>query len=278
MFIISDKKILCENIIKFDIIAPDIAKSRAAGQFVLVIPTKESERVPFTIMDADINKGVISIIVQVIGTTTQKLAKLNKNDCIYAVAGPLGKQTEIENYGAAVCIGGGVGTAVMYPIAKELKKIGNKIISIIGSRNADMLILEQEMRDISDEFYITTDDGSKGTKGVVLEPLMNLIKSGKKIDIVFAIGPAIMMMKVSELTKQYNIKTIVSLNSIMIDGTGMCGSCRVLIDGKPKFVCVDGPEFDGHLVDWQNLMIRQTAFKHQEKCSLDKYLETMNLK
>lgn len=273
MFKIVDKIYLAENIIRFDIEAPDTAASRKPGQFVLVIPTEDSERAPFTIMDSDTKKGTISIIVQVIGTSTNKLAALNKGDKVFAVAGPLGKPTDIENFGTVVCIGGGVGTAVMYPITKALKKAGSKIFSIIGGRSANLLILEKEMEEVSDKFFVTTDDGSKGFKGLVTLPLKNLLESTVKIDMVFAIGPAIMMKSVTELTRQYNVKTIVSLNSIMIDGTGMCGSCRVNVNGKVKFVCVDGPEFEGQSIDWQNLMLRQNAFKHKEKCSLDKYLE-----
>lgn len=273
MFKIVDKKYLSDNVIRFDIEAPDTAASRKPGQFVLVIPTENSERAPFTIMDSDTVRGTISIIVQVVGTATHKLASLNTGDKVYAVAGPLGHPTEIKNFGTVVCIGGGVGTAVMYPITKALKKAGCKIFSIIGGRSKNLLILEKEMAEVSDKAFVTTDDGSKGLKGLVTFPLKNLLDSTVKINMVFAIGPAIMMKSVASLTAGYNIKTIVSLNSIMIDGTGMCGSCRVNVDGKPKFVCVDGPEFDGQLIDWDNLMSRQSAFKHKEKCSLDKYLE-----
>ncbi len=273
MYEIYDKIKLSENVIRFDIIAPDIAKTRKAGQFVLLLPTLESERVPFTIMDSDCEKGTISLIIQTVGTATHKLAALNKGDSISAVVGPLGKPTDIENYGTVVCIGGGVGTAVMYPIAKELKLAGCKIISIIGARSKNLLILEKEMALVSDEIYVTTDDGSAGIKGLVTQPLLDTINKGVKINEVFAIGPAIMMKNVSALTKKYSLNTIVSLNSIMIDGTGMCGSCRVTVNGKTKFVCVDGPEFDAHSIDWDNLSIRQNAFKKHEKCSLDKYLE-----
>jgi len=275
MFEIIDKQNIAVNTIKLDIKAPDIAKSRLPGQFVLIMPTAESERAPFTIMDANIEKGTISVIIQVVGVATKRIDKLNIGESLYAVVGPLGKPTEIEKFGNVCCIGGGVGTAVMYPIAKALKNIGNKIYSIIGARSKEHLILEKEMAAVSDYFEITTDDGSIGKKGFVTDALQQLIDTNIKLDLLFAIGPAIMMKNVVLLAKRYNLKTIVSLNSIMIDGTGMCGSCRVSVNNKTKFVCVDGPEFDGVEIDWDNLILRQNAFKHQEQCALDRYLEKL---
>ncbi|HPG30212.1 MAG TPA: sulfide/dihydroorotate dehydrogenase-like FAD/NAD-binding protein [bacterium] len=271
MFKITKKLRLAENIIQIDIQAPDIAKKRKPGQFLLIIPSENSERVPFTIMDSDIEKGTVSVIIQVVGTATHRIDKMNEGEYLYGVVGPLGKPTEIKKTGTVVCIGGGVGIAVVYPIAKAMKEVGNKVISIIGGRNKSLILLEKEMTEISDEIYFTTDDGSYGIKGFVTGKLKELMDA-IKIDEVAAIGPAIMMKNIAELTKQKGIKTIVSLNSIMIDGTGMCGSCRVTVGGAAKFVCVDGPEFDGHLVDWDNLMKRQRAFVKHEKCSLDRYI------
>ncbi|MBP7652656.1 sulfide/dihydroorotate dehydrogenase-like FAD/NAD-binding protein [Candidatus Dependentiae bacterium] len=271
MFKIVNKKQLAENIIQLDIEAGEIAEKRKPGQFILIIPTENSERAPFTIMNSDSEKRIISVIIQVVGTSTHRIDKMKEGDFLYSVVGPLGKPTEIKKTGTVVCIGGGVGIAVIYPIAKAMKEKGNKVISIIGGRNKKLILLEKEMTEISDQIFFTTDDGSYGIKGFVTDKLKELIKS-EKVDEVVAIGPAVMMKNVSELTKQNNINTIVSLNSIMIDGTGMCGSCRVTIGGNAKFVCVDGPEFDGHQVDWDNLMKRQRAFVKHEKCSLDKYL------
>jgi ferredoxin--NADP+ reductase len=208
-----------------------------------------------------------------VGKTTKQLGKLNVGDKLLNFLGPLGKATEIEKYGTIVCIGGGVGIAPLYPIIKALKEAGNKIISILGARNEKLLMLEKEIKEYSDELYICTDDGSKGTKGFVSDILQNLINKGEKIDIVWSIGPVIMMKVVSNLTKKYDIKTIVSLNPIMVDGTGMCGGCRVTVNNKIKFACVDGPEFDGHEVDFDNLILRNKRFLKQEEHSCNLYGE-----
>jgi ferredoxin--NADP+ reductase len=273
MFEIIEKYKLADNIIRLDIFAPEIAKKRKPGQFLIIMPDENSERVPFTIMDSDLNTGAVSVIIQIVGTATHKINMKQKGEKFYAVVGPLGKPTHIEKKGTIVCIGGGVGVAVVYPIAKAMKKKGNKIISIIGARNKDYIILKNEMEKVSDEIYFTTDDGSYGKKGFVTNQLTELIDKKVKIDLVLTIGPAIMMYNIVKITKPKNIETTVSLNSIMVDGTGMCGSCRVEIEDKTKFVCVDGPEFDGSKVDFDNLMKRQKSFLKKEKCSLHKFLE-----
>ncbi len=250
--------------------APLIAKKAVAGQFIILRIDEKGERIPLTIADYDRKKGTITIIFMEVGKTTKQLGMLNVGDKLLNFAGPLGQPSEIEKYGTVVCIGGGVGIAPLYPVIRELKKAGNYIISILGARNEKLLMLEKEIEEFSDELYICTDDGSKGTKGFVSNVLQNLIDEGKKIDIVWAIGPVIMMKVVADLTKKYKIKTIVSLNPIMVDGTGMCGGCRVSIGGETKFACVDGPEFDGHLVDFDNLMLRNRRFicEEEESCKL----------
>ncbi len=227
-------------------------------------------RIPLTIVDSDSEKGTLTIIFQIVGKTTACLAQLNAGDSIKHVLGPLGHPTEIENFGTAVCVGGGVGVGVVYPIAAALKKTGNKVISIIGARTKDILILEEEMGKVSDQLLVATDDGSYGFHGFVSAVLQNLIDSGEKIDRVFAIGPVPMMRVICNVTKPYNIKTIVSLNPIMVDATGMCGACRVSVAGVTKFGCVDGPEFDGHEVDFSLLMNRLRMYCDEEKQAMDR--------
>jgi ferredoxin--NADP+ reductase len=266
MYQIIEKKILSENVKQFKIKAPLVAKKAKAGQFIILRIDEKGERIPLTIADYDREGGTVTIIFMEVGKTTLQLGKMNEGDKLLNFAGPLGEASEIENYGTVVCIGGGVGIAPLYPIIKALKEAGNHVISILGARNKSLLMLEDEIKENSDEFYITTDDGSKGSKGFVSDVLQNLINKDKKIDIVWAIGPVIMMKVIANLTKKYNIKTIVSLNPIMVDGTGMCGGCRVEVNGKTKFACVDGPEFDGHKVDFDNLMLRNRRFlRHEEK-------------
>ncbi len=250
--------------------APQIAKKRKAGQFVILRIDDDGERIPLTIADSDPENGTITLICQSVGKTTTQLNQLQIGDAIQDVAGPLGKPSHLENFGTAVCIGGGVGIAVTYPIAKALKEEGNKVISILGARTKELLILEDEMRAVSDEVRITTDDGSFGMKGFVTDALQQIIDE-QQVDFVLTIGPAIMMRVVSDLTRKYGIKTMVSLNSIMIDGTGMCGGCRVEVGGKTQFVCVDGPEFDGHDVDFDLLMLRQRMYFDEEKHALEHY-------
>ncbi len=273
MYPIIEKKILSDDVKQFKIKAPLVAKKAKAGQFIILRIDEKGERIPLTIADYDRAKGTVTIIFMEVGKTTIQLGKMNVGDKILNFLGPLGQPTEIEKFGTIVCIGGGVGIAPLYPIIKALKEAGNYIISILGARNEKLLMLEKEIKDYSDEFYICTDDGSKGTKGFVSDVLLNLIKKGKKIDMTWAIGPVIMMKVVSNLTKEYDIKTIVSLNPIMVDGTGMCGGCRVTVNNKTKFACVDGPEFDGHGVDFNNLILRNKRFLKEEDHSCRLYGE-----
>lgn len=258
----------------FRVRAPEIAKKYKAGQFVILRVHEKGERIPLTIAAADEREGTITIISQEVGQTTKMLGQLRKGDTIPDLVGPLGKPSEIEHFGTVVVIGGGVGTAVAYPEAKALKDVGNRLISIIGARTKDLLILEDEMRKISDELYITTDDGSKGHHGFVTDALAELIEKQVKIDRVVAIGPAIMMKAVANLTRPHRIKTMVSLNPIMVDGTGMCGACRVSVAGQTKFACVDGPSFDGHEVDYDLLMARLRSYIEQEKIAMHSALKT----
>ena len=274
MYTILEKKILSDNVKQFKIKAPLIAKKAKAGQFIILRIDEKGERIPLTISDFDRKEGSITIIFMEVGKTTIQLGKMNEGDKIMNFTGPLGVASEIKKYGNIVCIGGGVGIAPLYPIIKALKKSDNYMISILGARNYSLLMLEDEIEKHSDEFYIATDDGSKGLKGFVSDVLQKLIDDNKKIDIVWAIGPVIMMKVVSDLTKKYNIKTIVSLNPIMVDGTGMCGGCRVEVDGKTKFACVDGPEFDGHKVDFNNLMLRNRRFIRDEEKSCKMFKES----
>ncbi len=271
MYKIINAKFLAEDIKRFDIEAPLIAKKRLAGQFVIIRLNEQGERIPLTIADSDVEKGTISIIVQGIGKTTKQLNKLGSGDFIMDVVGPLGLPSHIENFGTTVSIGGGVGTAIAYPTAVALKEAGNHVITINGARSKDLVILEEEMKAVSNESYVTTDDGSYGFHGFVTQKLQALIDEGKKIDFVLAIGPIPMMKAVAEVTRPHGIKTVVSLNPIMVDGTGMCGGCRVIIEGKSQFACVDGPEFDAHQVDYKNLIDRNKMYIDFEKNSLDKF-------
>ncbi len=271
MYEIIEKKVLSETVKLMKIKAPLIANKAQAGQFIMLRIDEKGERIPLTIADFDRKKGTITIIFMEVGKTTKQLGTLKIGESIQNFAGPLGMASEIEKYGNVVCIGGGVGIAPLYPIVKALKETGNHIVSILGARNEKLLLLEEEIESFSDEFYITTDDGSKGHKGFVSDVLQKQIDEKEKIDMVMAIGPVIMMKVVADLTKKYNIKTLVSLNPIMVDGTGMCGGCRVSVDGETKFACVDGPEFDGHKVDFENLMLRNQRFikEEEETCKLD---------
>lgn len=255
----------------FEIMQPSIARKAVPGQFVVIIHSEKGERIPLTIADTNKVKGTITIIFQEVGKSTMELGTFKEGDRLQDVIGPLGKPTEIEHYGTVVCVGGGVGIAPLYPIAKALKEAGNKVVGILGARTENLLILEKEFKEITDELYITTDDGSYGRRGFVSDELNRLIGEGYKIARVWAIGPAIMMKVISEVTRPHDIKTIVSLNPIMVDGTGMCGCCRVEVGGETKFACVDGPEFDGHLVDFDLLMKRQAMYKKEEKQALESY-------
>ena len=245
--------------------APEIAKNRHPGQFVIVqIDTNFGERVPLTIADANAEEGWIALVIQAVGATTIKLCNKNVGDSIAAILGPLGRPSHITKCGTVVCVCGGIGVAPMYPIAQAFKEAGNKLIVIIGARNKDLIVFEDEMKAIADELIITTDDGSYGRKALVTVPLKELCESQTPPDEVFAIGPPIMMKFCAETTRPFGIKTTVSLNTIMIDGTGMCGGCRVTVDNQIKFVCVDGPEFDAHKVDFDNMMMRMKAFRGRE--------------
>ena len=279
MYKIIKKERLTEDIDRFYIKAPLIAEKARAGQFVVIRVNEEGERIPLTIADYDRKKGLISLVSMRVGKTTTLLSSLKQGDSIQDVVGPLGNASEIENFGRVICIGGGVGIAPILPIARELKRAGNYVISIIGSRRRNLLILKEEMKDTSDEFYICSDDGSIGYHGFVSSFLKEYLdkdlsrKTDKKISIarVVAIGPSMMMAAVAEVTRPCGIKTIVSLNSIMVDGTGMCGACRVEVGGKTKFVCVDGPEFDAHQVNFGLLLSRQKIYCDDEGVCFDLY-------
>ena len=256
------------TIIRFDIRAPKIAKKLQAGQFVIIRVNETGERIPLTVADVDKFSGTITIIFQVVGKTTALMRSLNSGDFLKDVVGPLGKKAVIEKQGTVVVVGGGTGIAILHHITKAMKDAGNYVIGIIGARDKDMIILENEMRSMCDELIITTDDGSYGIQGFVTQPLQKYLDERFDIKEVYAIGPIIMMKNVVKLTKKHNIKTMVSLNPIMIDGTGMCGCCRVTVNNKTKFSCVDGPDFDGHQVDFDELMKRNNMYLKDEKDAL----------
>jgi ferredoxin--NADP+ reductase len=268
---IIEARFLAPDVKLFEIDAPRIAEKRKAGQFVIVRVHDDGERIPLTIADSNKEKGTITIIVQGIGKTTKYLNTMNTGDMIHDLVGPLGRASHIENFGTAVSIGGGVGTAIAFPTAKALKEAGNHVISIIGGRTKEFVILENELKAICDEVYPTTDDGSYGFHGFVTQKLQQLLDEGRKIDFVLAIGPIPMMRAVAEVTRPHGIKTVVSLNPIMVDGTGMCGGCRAIVGGKTQFVCVDGPEFDAHEVDFEVLTKRNRMYTEQEHTSLEEF-------
>ncbi|MGB7602973.1 MAG: sulfide/dihydroorotate dehydrogenase-like FAD/NAD-binding protein [Candidatus Sulfotelmatobacter sp.] len=276
MFKIIDAEFLAPGIKRFVLEAPRISRKQKPGQFVILRVYEEGERIPITIESSDPARGTISIVVQSVGKTTRLLNSFQAGNHILDVVGPLGKPSEIENFGTVVVIGGGVGTAMAYPSAAAMKKAGNRVISIIGARNKELVILEQELRAVSDALLITTDDGSYADRGFVTDKLRQLIQNGTRIDLVLAIGPVVMMKAVAEMTRRDNIRTVVSLNPIMIDGTGMCGGCRVLVDGKSEFACVDGPEFDAHKVDFEVLVQRAGMYREAERRSLAAYQEQRN--
>jgi len=262
---ILDKKKLSPVVYELEIDAPLIARKCKPGQFVIVLSDPESERVPFTIADFNREKGTIIMVIQVVGNTSRHLCEdFEVGDEWDNIVGPLGQPSEMKNFGTVVCIGGGVGVAPVYPITRAYKEQGNKVISIIGGRNKDLVMWEDRMRAASDELIVCTDDGSYGKKGFVTDPLKEMLERGEKIDYVIAIGPVVMMKNVARTTEPYHVRTVVSLNTIMVDGTGMCGGCRVLVGGENKFACVDGPEFDAHKVNFDNLLERQIMYKDQE--------------
>jgi len=273
VFEIIAKKVLAPNVKLIKVKAPLISKKALPGQFVVLRIHEKGERIPLTIADRDLNEESITIVFQEVGKTTKLLGKLNVGDYILDLVGPLGNPSEIHNYRVIVGVGGGVGIAALYPILKALKEKGNYVISIIGGRSKEYVIFKEEIEKISDELYITTDDGSLGRKGLVTDVLKELLES-KSINRIWAVGPTIMMKVVSDLTKEYKIPTIVSLNPIMVDGTGMCGGCRVTVGGMIKFTCVDGPEFDGHLVDFDELLLRLKTYKEEELLSLKLFEES----
>ncbi|HLE75709.1 MAG TPA: sulfide/dihydroorotate dehydrogenase-like FAD/NAD-binding protein [Candidatus Bathyarchaeia archaeon] len=267
------KKELAPKIKLLEIVAPEIAEKAQAGQFVILRLDEVGERFPLTLVDWDKRKGTITLIFLEVGVSTEKLGLLQEQDTIMDIVGPLGKPSEIKKYNLVCVVGGGVGTASAYPIARAFKEAGSRVISINGAKTANLLILEDELGRVSDELHISTDDGTKGQKGFVSDVLKKLIGKGYKFNVVYAIGPTVMMRAVAETTRPYNIKTIVSLNPIMVDGMGMCGACRVTIGGSTRFACVDGPEFDAHQVDFGELLKRQMAYLSEEKMALQHMLE-----
>jgi len=272
MYEIIQKQILSEDVAKLVIRAREVAHNRKPGQFVIIRVEEKGERIPLTIADADPASDTITLIVQRVGTTSAKLLDRGEGDSLFDLVGPLGKPTEIHKVGTVVCAGGGVGIAPMYPIARALKEAGNRVVAILAARCKDLIIMEKEFRDFADETVIMTDDGSCGKKGLVTDGIEEIIQK-EKVHEVVAIGPAVMMKFVCLLTKKHDIPTLVSLNTIMVDGTGMCGACRVTVGGQTKFVCVDGPEFDGHQVDYEEMLQRMAAYKKYEKESYDLYLK-----
>lgn len=265
------KRFFSENVAELVVEAPLIARSRRAGHFVILRVDEHSERMPLTISDADIEKGTITLVVQRIGVSSAKLCALNPGDMIHDLVGPLGKATRIENYGTVICACGGVGAAPMLPIAQALKKAGNRVITILAARNKDLIILRDQLEATSDELIVMTDDGSMGKQGVVTVGIDEVV-AREKVDKCVAIGPAIMMKFTALTTKKYNIPTEASLNTIMVDGTGMCGACRVTVGGRTQFVCVDGPEFDAHQVDFDEMLMRLKAYQPEERAAYEAYL------
>jgi len=273
MFPIVDAQWLAPNVRRMEVRAPRVARKQQPGQFVIVRVHDRGERIPLTIAAGDAEAGTITLLVQTVGKTTDLLNHLEPGQFIRDVVGPLGRPSEIRKYGTVAVIGGGVGTAIAYPTAKALHEAGNRVIAIVGARTKELIILEDELRAASDQLIITTDDGSYGRRGFVSDALQSQIDAGEKIDHVLAIGPIPMMQAVAEVTRAHGIATVVSLNSIMVDGTGMCGGCRVLVGGEARFACVDGPEFDAHAVDFDTLAKRNALYRDSEKRSWDAYRE-----
>ncbi len=266
MFPILERELLAPDIVRLKVSAPRIAAARRAGQFVIVqLDADFAERVPLTIADADAGGGWIELVVQAVGATTRRIAAKGPGDTLGHVLGPLGNPTHVEKVGTVVCVAGGIGVAPLHPIAKAFRAAGNRIVTILGARSAALVIFEDRMRALSDEFILVTDDGSRGGKGLVTTPLEALCRRDPKPGLAVAIGPPVMMMRCAETTKPFGVPTLVSLNTIMIDGTGMCGGCRVEVGGETKFVCVDGPEFDGHAVDFAGMMRRLGAYRDLER-------------
>ena len=274
MYKIVDKKVLNPTVTRIDVYAPFVAKKAQAGQFVIIRATEDGERIPLTVADYDREKGTVAVIFQIVGATTYALNQLEIGDSVADFVGPLGNATKTEGKKKVAVVGGGVGCAIAYPVAKKFHEQGTEVHSIVGFRCKDLVILEDEFKAVSDKYVLMSDDGTAGTKGLVTDALKALIESGENYDEVIAIGPVIMMKFVCKLTKEYGVKTVVSMNPVMIDGTGMCGGCRLTVGGETKFACVDGPEFDGHLVDFDEAMKRGASYKEWER---HKYEETCNL-
>ncbi len=277
MYKILLKQDLVPNIHLFKIAAPNVAKKAQPGQFVIIRVDETGERIPLTIADWDREEGSVTIVFMEVGTTTHRLAQLKASDSIADFVGPLGLPTHIEKFGTVVCVAGGFAVATIMPIARAMKEKGNKVISIMGARNKNLIFWEDELRSTSDQLIVTTDDGSYARKGLVTEPLKELLEGNERIDRVIAIGPSIMMKFCAKTTQPFGVKTIVSLNPIMVDGTGMCGCCRVSVGGVTKFACVDGPDFDGHQVDWDLLFARQRAYLDEEKLSFEQWKARHNI-
>lgn len=273
MFKITHKEFLSPTVFKIDIEAPLIARNRKAGHFVIIKLGEKGERIPLTIVGSDTEKGTITLIAQRVGVSSAKLSKLEAGDFITDVSGPLGNATHVDHVGTVLCAGGGVGAAPLLPIAQALKAAGNRVITVLAARNQSLIILEDELKACSDELIVMTDDGSYGTKGLVTHGMEKIILQ-EKINMSVVIGPAVMMKFASQVTQKYNIPTVVSLNTIMVDGTGMCGACRVTVANKTRFVCVDGPEFDAHQVDFDEMLMRQKAYESQELEDYQQYLKT----
>jgi ferredoxin--NADP+ reductase len=271
LFTVTENKEIAKNVFFQKIQAPRIARKRKAGQFLVIRKGEMSERIPLTIVNSDPAEGTVTIIYQVVGKSTAELAKAMPGETLQDVVGPLGLPTHIENFGTVVGIGGGIGAAPLLPIATAIKNAGNRLISIVGARTKDLLILEEEMKAISDTLIVTTDDGSYARKGFVTAALQELIDAGEKIGLCIAIGPVPMMRAVADVTRPHEIKTVVSLNPIMVDATGMCGACRVTVGGTTRFVCVDGPEFNGHEVDFKELTLRNRAYLKEEKAAMERF-------
>ena len=274
---ILEKEIFSKNVVKLVLDAPEIARSRKPGHFVIIKIGEKGERIPLTIAAADEKKGTITLVVQQVGVTSSKLIKMEVGDDITDVVGPLGEATHIEKVGTVLCAGGGVGVAPLLPIVEGFKKAGNRVITVLAARSKDLVILEEQMREFSDEVIIMTDDGSYGKKGLVTAGMEEVIQR-EKVNLSVVIGPAIMMKFAALTTKKYNIETYASLNTIMVDGTGMCGACRVSVGGRTKFVCIDGPEFDAHQVDFDEMLSRLGAYKEQELEAYERYLKTAETK
>ena len=273
MYRIVEARRLTPEAVLLRVEAPRIARRRQAGQFVILRVDEHGERIPLTLVDSDPEAGTVTLVVQEVGTTTRKLGRLKTGDKILDLTGPLGHPTEAKNWGRVACLAGGIGTAEVLPVVRAVRAAGNTTLAIVGARTRDLLILEKEMRAAADELYITTDDGSYGRPGLVTDVLLSLINDGAIPDRVYAIGPVPMMKAVADLTRPYGIPTIVSLNALMVDGTGMCGCCRATVGGETKFTCVDGPDFDAHQVDFAELVKRQKIYLGQEKRSLEKFEE-----